>query len=102
MAGAVINVDAVIGRGVIVNTCASVDHDCRIGDFCHVSVGARLAGTVHVGDRSTLGVGAVVRNNTDICADCMVGAGAAVVSPLTEPGVYVGVPARRLYPDGVN
>ena len=102
MAGAVINVDAVIGRGVIVNTCASVDHDCRIGDFCHVSVGARLAGTVHVGDRSTLGVGAVVRNNTDICADCMVGAGAAVVSPLTEPGVYVGVPARRLYPDGAN
>ena len=102
MAGAVINVDAVIGRGVIVNTCASVDHDCRIGDFCHVSVGARLAGTVHVGDRSTLGVGAVVRNNPDICADCLVGAGAAVVSPLTEPGVYVGVPARRLYPDGVN
>ena len=32
----------------------------------------------------------------------VVGAGAAVVSSLTEPGVYVGVPARRLYPDGAN
>ena len=32
----------------------------------------------------------------------LAGAGAAVVSPLTEPGVYVGVPARRLYPDGAN
>ena len=96
MAGAVVNVDAVIGRGVIVNTCASVDHDGRIGDFCHVGVGAHLAGSVRMGDRSMIGVGAAVRNNTDICADCTVGAGAAVVCSLTEPGVYIGVPARRM------
>ncbi len=102
MAGAVISVDATVGRGVIVNTCASVDHDCRIGDFCHVSVGAHLGGTVHVGYRSVIGIGAAVRNNIDICADCVVGAGAAVVCSLTEPGVYVGVPARLRHPDGAD
>ena len=42
MAGAVINSDTVIGRGCIVNTASSVDHDCRIGDFVHVAVGAHV------------------------------------------------------------
>lgn len=96
MAGAVINPDAVIGRGVIINTCASVDHDGRIGDFCHISVGAHLAGTVTVGANSLLGVSVAVRPGVTIGADCTVGVGAAVVNDLTEPGVYVGVPARRM------
>ena len=30
MAGAVINPDARIGNGAIINTCSSVDHDCQI------------------------------------------------------------------------
>ena len=95
MAGAVINPGAVLGKGCIVNTSSSVDHDCRIGDYVHVSVGAHLAGTVEVGDGTWIGAGAVVSNNIRICADCMVGAGAVVVKDLRTPGTYVGVPARR-------
>ena len=34
----VINSGAQIGRGVIVNTSASVDHDCIVGDWCHIAV----------------------------------------------------------------
>lgn len=96
MAGAVINPDVVLGRGVIINTCASVDHDGRIGDFCHISVGAHLAGTVSVGANSLVGVGVAVRPGVTIGGDCTVGVGAAVVSDLIEPGVYVGIPARRM------
>ena len=96
MAGAVINPGAALGRGCIVNTCASVDHDCRIGDFVHVSVGARVAGTVMVGARTWIGVGAVVKNNIEIAADCMIGAGTTVVRPITEAGTYVGTPARKI------
>lgn len=94
-AGAVIGPDAALGRGVILNTCASVDHDCRIGDFCHISVGAHLAGMVSVGVRSLLGVGVAVRPGIHIAADCTIGVGAAVVGDIPEPGVYVGVPAHR-------
>lgn len=96
MAGAVVNPGAVLGRGCIVNTCASVDHDCRISDFVHVSVGARVAGTVMVGARTWIGVGAVVKNNIEIAADCMIGAGTTVVRPITEAGTYVGTPARKI------
>ena len=96
MAGAVINPGARLGRGVIVNTCSSVDHDCIVDDFVHVSVGAHLSGTVSVGKRTWIACGVCVRNNIRICADCMIGAGAAVVKDILEPGTYVGVPARKL------
>ena len=46
MAGAVINPGTVIGKGAIINTCSSVDHDCLIGEFVHVAVGAHIAGNV--------------------------------------------------------
>lgn len=96
MAGAVINSDSVVGDGVIINTGASLDHDCVIEDFAHVSVGAHIAGTVRVGKRAWIGAGAVVINNLNICGDCMVGAGAVVVRDISEPGTYIGVPAKRL------
>lgn len=96
MAGAVINSDTKIGEGCIINTCASVDHDCVVGDYVHVSVGAHLAGNVHVGSGTWVGIGATVSNNVAICPDCMIGAGAVVVRDITEPGTYVGIPAKKL------
>ncbi len=96
MAGAVINPGARICRGVIVNTCSSVDHDCVLKDFCHIGVGAHLAGTVIVGETSFVGAGTAVINNITIGDGVTVGAGAAVVKNLTETGTYVGVPARKI------
>ena len=96
MAGAVINPGAWLGRGCIINTCASVDHDCRLGDYSHVAVGAHLSGTVNLGKRSWIAVGASVVNNVTICDDVTVGAGAVVLHDIDEPGTYIGVPARRL------
>lgn len=94
MAGAVINPGAKIGNGCIINTCSSVDHDCDIKDFAHVSVGAHLAGTVSVGERTWIGAGATVINNISIIGDCMIGAGAVVVRDIKSEGIYKGVPAR--------
>lgn len=96
MAGAVINPGSRVGKGVIVNTCSSVDHDCKIGDFVHVAVGAHLAGSVEVGEASWIGAGAIVNNNLCICGSCVIGAGAVVVKDIKEAGTYVGVPARRM------
>lgn len=96
MAGAVINPDAKIGKGCIVNTCASVDHDCILEDYVHVSVGAHLAGAVTVGENTWIGIGAVVKNNINICSDSMIGAGAVVVKDITETGTYIGIPAKRM------
>lgn len=95
MAGAVINAGARVGSHCIVNTCAVVEHDCRLEDFVHISPNAALGGTVTVGAGTHIGIGAAVRNNISLCGDCVVGAGAVVVKNITEPGTYVGVPAKK-------
>lgn len=96
MANAVLNPGARIGRHCIVNTAAVVEHDNQIGDYVHISVGARLGGTVQIGKGSWVGIGAVIKNNVSVCGGCMVGAGAVVVKDLAAPGVYVGIPARKV------
>ena len=95
MAGAVVNPGAIIGEGVILNTCSSVDHDCRVGDFVHIAIGAHLCGTVTVGNGCFICAGSTVINNISICGGATIGAGAVVVHDITEKGTYVGVPARR-------
>ncbi|MBF4296100.1 acetyltransferase, partial [Vibrio anguillarum] len=46
MAGAVINPFSRIGQACIINTAATVDHDCVIEDGVHLSPGVHLAGGV--------------------------------------------------------
>lgn len=95
MPGAVVNAGAVVGRSCIINTGATVDHDCILDEYVHVAVGAHLAGTVTVGTKTWIGIGAVVSNNLHVCSGCMIGAGAVVVRDIVEPGTYIGVPAER-------
>lgn len=91
MAGAVINCDTHIGRGCIVNTAASIDHDCRVEDYVHVSPGVHLAGTVTVGSQSWLGIGSIVSNNISIASDCTIGARTLVLHDIEQPGTYTGL-----------
>lgn len=96
MAGVVINSSSIIGKGCIINTSSSLDHDNVIEDYVHISPGANLAGTVRVGKGSWIGIGSVVSNNVNICSGSKLGAGAVVVKDITEPGTYVGIPVRKI------
>lgn len=84
-----------IGEAVILNTRSSVDHECTLENGVHIAPGATLAGRVHVGANTMIGTGASVGPDVSIAADSIIGAGAVVVGNIIEPGVYVGVPARR-------
>lgn len=97
MADAVINAGATIGKHCIINTGAIVEHDNKLEDFVHISVGVKLAGTVHIGKGTWVGIGATVSNNVSICQKCMIGAGAVVVKDIVSKGIYVGVPATCKY-----
>ena len=86
----------VVGNACIINTGAIVEHECRIGDFSHVSINATVAGRVSLGRNVFIGAGAIVRNGLSICDQVTVGAGATVVSDIVEPGIYVGTPAKLM------
>jgi sugar O-acyltransferase (sialic acid O-acetyltransferase NeuD family) len=96
MDGAVIVSGAAIGRGAIVNTNSTIEHDVLLADWVHVAPGATVCGDVTVGPFSMIGAGATVIEGIKIAACCVVGAGAIVVNDLTQPGIYVGSPARPI------
>lgn len=78
MAGAVIQTGSVLGNNVIINTCASVDHDCRIEDHVHIAPGAVLSGNVTVGENAHVGTGASVVQGIYIPAGTLVKSGRSV------------------------
>ena len=43
--GVIINLGTIIREGCIVNTASSIDHDCEIKDYAHISVGSHVAST---------------------------------------------------------
>ncbi|THV23070.1 NeuD/PglB/VioB family sugar acetyltransferase [Peteryoungia ipomoeae] len=94
--GAHVGPGAKIGRGVILNTHSIVEHEAQVGDFAHISVNAVVAGRSKIGSNVFLGAGAVVIDSVSVCSDVVIGAGAVVTSSIDEPGIYVGVPARRV------
>jgi acetyltransferase-like isoleucine patch superfamily enzyme len=61
-----------------------------------VSTRAVINGDCRIGDGVLIGSGAVVLQGKSICDGATVGACSVVTHHITEPGVYVGVPARKV------
>ncbi len=97
--GSIVCAGARIGRGCITNTAASIDHDCQLGDFVHISPGAHLAGNTTVGDLAWIGIGACTRQGSRIGRNSTIGAGAAVIADIPADSTALGVPARVIPKD---
>lgn len=90
---AMVNAEAVVGKGCIINTFANIEHDASIGDFCHISTGAMVNGNCIVGQGVFLGSQSVMVNGTGITDYCVIAAGSVVRKNLEKKGVYSGNPA---------
>lgn len=85
-----------IGCNTIVNTAASVDHDCDIGNHVHIAPGVVLSGGVTIGDNCHIGTGAKIIQGIRIGANSVVAAGAVVIRDVSENARVAGVPARLM------
>jgi len=93
MAGVVVQPGSCLGPNVIINTGASVDHDCWIDAHAHIAPGVTLSGDVHIGEGAHIGTGASIIQGVNVGAASIVGAGAVVVGDVPEGITVVGVPA---------
>jgi sugar O-acyltransferase (sialic acid O-acetyltransferase NeuD family) len=96
LARSAIGACARLGRCVIVNTAASVDHDCVLDDGVHIGPGAVLAGEITVGAGAFIGAGAVILPRLCVGEDAIVGAGSVVTKDVQCGEVVVGSPARSI------
>jgi acetyltransferase EpsM len=94
MPGTIVNAGSRIDSSIILNTAASVDHECSIGAGVHIGPGARLSGLVTVGDATWIGIGCIVRESVNIGSNVLVGAGSLVLKDIPAGVVAYGSPAR--------
>ncbi|BAY07131.1 acetyltransferase [Calothrix sp. NIES-2098] len=92
-AGAIVQPYAQIGSHVILNTKASVDHDCYVGDYVHIAV-SHLAGGASAEEGAFLALGSVVFPGVRVGAWATVGAGAIARKDVPPKTIVAGVPAR--------
>lgn len=85
-----------IGDHTILNTGATIDHECIIGNGVHIMGSAAIAGKVEVGDYATIGTNATVLPFIKIGEGSFVGAGAVVTRDVDPYTVVAGIPAKKL------
>lgn len=111
---AVIHASAKIGPGTIICQFATalwnttVDRDCFmapytmvahgsfIGQGSFLQPGAIIAGSTKIGKYCTFGLRSNVIDQLTICDNVVVGATGLITKDITQPGTYLGSPARKV------
>jgi sugar O-acyltransferase (sialic acid O-acetyltransferase NeuD family) len=94
MPGSIINSDSQVGDHCIINTKASIDHDCVIEDFVSLAPGVTLGGNVNIGKHSVISLGSSVIHSIKISEHTVIGAGSTVLHDIESPVIAYGTPAK--------
>ena len=94
--GTIITENVRIGKQVHLNIGCSISHDVTIGDFFTMAPGSRIMGGCKVGKLAYMGAQSCIKDKISICEEATIGMGAMVVKNITEPGIYIGIPANKM------
>jgi len=94
-AGVILTTNIKVGKHVHLNLLTTIGHDTVIGDFTTTAPGSKISGNCNIGECVYLGTNSSVKQKINICDNTIVGLNAGIVRNIDEPGVYVGVPAKK-------
>lgn len=95
-AHSIITTNVKIGKHSILNRANHIGHDCIIGDYFSAMPGAIVSGNVEIGDIVYMGNNSSIKEKLSITSNVTIGMNAAVIKNLDKPGVYVGVPSKKI------
>lgn len=95
-ANSIITCNVNIGKHSILNRGNHIGHDCIIGDFFSAMPGSIVSGNVTIGNYVYLGTNASVKEKIKICDDVTIGLNSGVLKDISESGIYVGTPVKKI------
>lgn len=95
-AGNIFTTDIKIGSFNIFNLDCTIGHDTVIEDCNIFNPSVNISGGVNIENKVMVGTGTQILQYLKICSNTIIGAGAVVTKNITESGVYVGSPAKKI------
>lgn len=87
---------ASLGSHNLIYSQSAVEHEVIIGDYNVITVNVSLCGRVKIGNGCFFGASSTVLPKLHICDGVKIAAGAVVTKNISEPGTYVGIPAKKI------
>jgi UDP-3-O-[3-hydroxymyristoyl] glucosamine N-acyltransferase len=88
--------NSTIENDVIVHGQSFIAHSVHIKDGTIFAPCVSVSGTTTIGRFCFVGINATVIDKIEVCDHAYIGAGAVVINNITNPGKYVGVPAKQI------
>ena len=92
----ILTTNITLGNHAILNRGNQIGHDTKIGDYFSAMPGAIVSGNVTIYSMVYMGTNSSIKEKLSIHSLTTIGSNATVVKHIEEPGVYVGVPAKKL------
>jgi sugar O-acyltransferase (sialic acid O-acetyltransferase NeuD family) len=94
----ILTTNITIGDHGILNRGVQIGHDTKIGTYFSAMPGSVISGNVVIHDCVYLGTNSSIKENISIHSLSIIGLNSGVVKNIEEPGVYGGVPAKKIKP----
>jgi sugar O-acyltransferase (sialic acid O-acetyltransferase NeuD family) len=95
-ANTILTTNIKIGKHAILNRGNQIGHDCKIGDYFSAMPGAIVSGNVTIFDLVYMGTNSAIKEKILIHSLSTIGMNSCVIKHIEEPGVFVGVPAKKI------
>ena len=86
-----------IDKGTIIDSHVHISHDCIIGKYCEIDVGAIILGEAELGDYCRVGAGAIIHPKVKMGIGSVLGANSYLRENTLGGCIYYGTPAKRKF-----